>query len=185
MTADDFWKAPDGLEACVRAAVAGDPAALEEVLVALERRVYKLAWRLIGDPSAAEDITQEVLIRVARNLHRYRPGTNLWGWACRITINQTHDYRRMWSRDPRAPAREFQYDPELREQVSRLQEALDILTPKEREAVILLEVEGYTSGEAAAIVRTLPVTVRTRAAHARKKLRQHLSRYYPELGREP
>jgi RNA polymerase sigma-70 factor, ECF subfamily len=62
-----------------------------------------------------------------------------------------------------------------------VQEALATLTQKEREAVVLLDMEGYTSAEAASMLGTFAVTVRTRAAHGRKKLRAWLSRYYPEL----
>jgi len=175
----------DQIEGMIQAAIQGDRTALGEVVVAVERRVYKFAWRLIGDPTAAEDITQEVLIKIARNLGRYRPGSNLWAWIYRIVVNQVHDYRRGNALRPEILPVAAGYDPELQEQLGRIQEALAILTPKEREAIILLEVEGYTSREAASILGSLAITVRTRAAHARKKLRQHLSRYYPELGEKP
>ena len=181
---EDVRAIPDGrLEALIRAAVAGDRSALEDVLASVERRVYLLAWRLIGDTSAAEDIAQEVLLKLARHLDRYRPGTNLWGWIYRIVVNQVHDYRRSARVMPETPMPMPVpvSDSDRQEQLARVEAALAILTPKEREAVILLDVEGYSSSEAASIAGTLAITVRTRAAHARKKLRRHLSRYYPEL----
>jgi RNA polymerase sigma-70 factor, ECF subfamily len=171
----------DALEARIAAAVRGDRQALEEVLMSVERRVYTLAWRLIGDPSAAEDITQEVLIRIAENLRRYRPESNFQGWVCRITANQVHDFRRAFRRPSVTVERTAEYDGEREQQLARVQEALAVLTPKERDAIVMLDIEGYSSGEAASILGTLSITVRTRAAHARKKLRKYLSRYYPEL----
>ena len=176
---------PDALEANIAAAVRGDRAALEQVLMTVERRVYTLAWRLIGDPSAAEDITQEVLLRVAQHLHRYRAGTNFMAWVSRITTNQVHDFRRAYKRPLEIPSGFTEYDDEREQQLTRVQEALAILTPKERDAIVLIDIEGYSSSEAAAILGALSITVRTRAAHGRKKLREYLSRYYPELERQP
>jgi RNA polymerase sigma factor (sigma-70 family) len=108
--------------------VRGDRAALEEVLVSIERRVYTLAWRLIGDPSAAEDITQEVLIRVAQHLPRYRAGSNFFAWVCRITANQVHDFRRSYRTSSDAAEPVTHYDDERQQQLSRVQEALAAFT---------------------------------------------------------
>jgi RNA polymerase sigma-70 factor, ECF subfamily len=171
----------DRLESLIRAAVSGDRMSLEGVLIAVERRVYLFAWRLIGDSAAAEDISQEVLLKLANNLARYQPGTNLWGWIYRIVVNQVHDYRRSVKAMPEVPPPLPVGDPDRQEQLARVDAALAILTPKEREAVILLDVEGYSSREAASIAGTLAITMRTRATHARKKLRRYLSAYYPEL----
>jgi len=185
-TNHDTSPASSRLEEWIQAAVEGDRAALEEVLMAVERRIFTFAWRLSGDREAAEDITQEVLLKIASHLNRYRPGSNLWAWIHRIVVNQVHDYRRgarrEWPLEEKANAPGYQ--PELEQRLSRLQQALGVLTKKEREALILLDVEGYTSREAAAIVGSLAITVRTRAAHARRKVRQYLSRYYAELGEQ-
>lgn len=120
-----------------------------------------------------------MLLKVAVHLKKYKPGTNFRAWVARITVNQVHDYRRTEARtavqalDPPATA------PPA-ESALLLHEALGILSCKEREALVLTEIEGYTSGEAAAILGCLSITVRTRAAYARKKLRHYLSRRIPE-----
>ena len=59
IAAESGFLPSDALEARIVAAVHGDRAALEDLLISIERRVYTLAWRLIGDPSAAEDITRK------------------------------------------------------------------------------------------------------------------------------
>ena len=60
-------------------------------------------------------------------------------------------------------------------------EAMEAHSEKERAAVVLIDIEGFTSAEAARILGCLSITARTRAAQARKKVRRALSRYYPEL----
>ena len=121
---------------------------------------------------------------MSQHLRRYRPGSNFSAWVGRITANQVHDFRRTYKTYPASPDVITQYDDERQEQLIRVQEALAVLTPKERDAIVLIDIEGYSSGEAASILGTLSVTVRTRAAHAHKKLRAYLSRYYPELERQ-
>lgn len=179
-------QALEGLERLLVSASAGDRAALEAFLQGIERRVYTLAWRLLGDPTAAEDVTQETLLKICRNLDRYRPGTNLWGWIFRITVNQAHDYRSAAGPSGRALVAAGSetappYDAARNEQWQLVLEALKNLSEKERAALVLTELEGYTSQEAAHILGCLAITVRTRAAHARKNLRRELSRYYPEI----
>jgi RNA polymerase sigma-70 factor (ECF subfamily) len=73
------------------------------------------------------------------------------------------------------------YDPVRREQARRLSEAMGVLTEKERQALVLIDLEGFSSREAAQVLGCLAITARTRAAQARKKLRRELARYYPEL----
>lgn len=171
------------LEKLLAAARQGDRTALEDFLQRIETRVYSFAWRLVGDPSSAEDVTQETLLKICRSLARYSLGTNLWAWIHRITVNQAHDYRRARPKTEDAgPEPSHSYDPAHDEKWRRVQEALQCLTEKERDALVLTEIEGYTSGEASDILGCLAITVRTRAAHARKKVRRYLTRYYPEIG---
>ena len=174
------------IEGWLAAAQAGDRPALEFFLEAIEQRVYTLAWRLVGDRALAEDVSQEALLKICRNLGQFTPGTNLWGWIYRIVVNQAHDVRRRRSARheveeeieiPEAAA----YDPVRREQIRRVMEAMCVLTPKERHALVLIDIEGFTSGEAAKVLGCLAITARTRAAQARRKVRRELCRYYPEL----
>jgi RNA polymerase sigma factor (sigma-70 family) len=60
-------------------------------------------------------------------------------------------------------------------------QAMKSLTPRERDALVLTDIEGYSSKEAGRILGCLPMAVRTRASAARKKVRERLSRIYPEL----
>ncbi len=67
--------------------------AWEQVVEDHSDRVYRLAYRLTGDRHDAEDLTQEVFVRVFRSLHTYSPGT-FEGWLHRITTNLFLDQAR-------------------------------------------------------------------------------------------
>jgi len=172
------------LEVLVAAAQAGDRAALETLLEAIERRVFGFAYRLTGNRAAAEDVAQEVFLKICRRLNQYRGGSSFLGWVYRITVRQAHDWRRS-----AGPATEelpevmagTGLDAARGEQLRRVEEAMRVLSEKERQALVLTEIEGFTSVEAARVLGTLAITVRVRAAQARKKLRRALSHYYPEL----
>jgi len=171
------------LAGLVAGARTGDRAALERLLETIERRVYVLAYRLVGDPVAAEDVSQEVFLKICRRLDQYRGGSFL-GWVYRMVVNQAHDYRR--TAGPRTEeigddVATAGYDADREEQLQRVGAAMQTITEKERTALVLTEIEGFSSAEAARIAGCLRVTLRVRAAQARRKIRRALSRYYPEL----
>ena len=149
-------------------------------------RVYRLAYRLSGNPHDADDLTQETFIRVFRSLTSYRPGT-FEGWLHRITTNLFLDMVRRRSRlrmeglpeDPDrlpdgAPSPEQIYsdthlDPDL-------QAALDELPPEFRAAVVLCDVEGLSYEEIGATLGVKLGTVRSRIHRGRQALRAALER---------
>src|SRR3978361_2333209 len=69
------------------------PPSWEEIVAQHSTRVYRLAYRLTGNPHDAEDLTQEVFVRVFRSLSTYTPGT-FEGWLHRITTNLFLDQAR-------------------------------------------------------------------------------------------
>src|SRR3954451_14963631 len=69
------------------------PPSWDEIVAEHSARVYRLAFRLTGNPHDAEDLTQEVFVRVFRSLSSYQPGT-FEGWLHRITTNLFLDQAR-------------------------------------------------------------------------------------------
>jgi RNA polymerase sigma-70 factor (ECF subfamily) len=141
------------LGSLVAAAQAGDRAALESLLMTVERPVFGFAYRLLGNFAAAEDVTQETLLKVCQNLHRYRERGQFQAWVYRIAVNQARDARRRgrnW--DQLEDAAVAGPDPERVEQLRRVMTALRVLTEKERAALVLIEIEGYDSREAGRIL---------------------------------
>ncbi|GAB3698635.1 RNA polymerase sigma factor SigE [Mariniluteicoccus flavus] len=177
------------------AATGWTPPTWEEVVRDHSARVYRLAYRLCGDPHDAEDLTQEVFIRVFRSLHRFQPGT-FEGWLHRITTNLFLDQarrrqkirfdgfadqaeERLESRD--APPAELMADVDLDHDVEA---ALSALSPEFRACVVLCDIEGLTYEEIAEVLDVKIGTVRSRIHRGRAQLRDALAHRRPTGDRE-
>ncbi|MGI8528663.1 MAG: RNA polymerase sigma factor SigE [Geodermatophilaceae bacterium] len=165
------------------------PPSWDDVVRLHSARVYRLAYRLSGNPQDAEDLTQETFVRVFRSLANYQPGT-FEGWLHRITTNLFLDLVRRRQRirfdalpedtermPGSAPSPEQVYaDSYLDPQV---QAALDALPPDFRVAVVLCDIEGLTYEEIAATLGIKLGTVRSRIHRGRVQLREALAHLAP------
>jgi RNA polymerase sigma-70 factor (ECF subfamily) len=160
------------------------PPSWDEVVRTHSARVFRLAYRLTGNRHDAEDLTQDVFVRVFRSLGDYTPGT-FEGWLHRITTNLfldnvrrkarirfdalPDDAERVAGRMP-SPATEIDerlFDPDV-------QHALDALPPEFRAAVVLCDIEGLSYEEIAATLGIKLGTVRSRIHRGRAQLRAAL-----------
>ena len=169
----------------------------QDVVEAHSGRVYRLAYRLTGNRHDAEDLTQEVFVRVFRSLTSYTPGT-FEGWLHRITTNLFLDQvrrkqrirfdaladdaaDRLAGKEP-GPAEAYEaahFDDDV-------QHALDELLPEFRAAVVLADIEGLTYEEIAATLGVELGTVRSRIHRGRSQLRKALAHRAPgATGVEP
>ncbi len=170
------------------------PPSWEEVVRTHSARVYRLAYRLTGDRHDAEDLTQEVFVRVFRSLSTYAPGT-FEGWLHRITTNLFLDQARRKSRirfeglaedaAERLPGREptpaqAYFDTHLD---GDIEAALAALPPEFRAAVVLCDIEGLSYEEIAATLGVKLGTVRSRIHRGRGQLRAALAHRDPRGGR--
>lgn len=166
------------------------PPTWEEIVSTHSARVYRLAYRLTGNQHDAEDLTQEVFVRVFRSLSTYTPGT-FEGWLHRITTNLFLDMvrrrqrirfdalaedaaERLPSREP-SPQQHFNdthFDADV-------QQALDTLAPEFRAAVVLCDIEGLSYEEIAATLGVKLGTVRSRIHRGRSHLRKALQHRSP------
>ncbi len=162
------------------------PPTWDEVVREHADRVYRLAYRLTGNPHDAEDLTQETFVRVFRNLASYRPGT-FEGWLHRITTNLFLDMVRRRARIrmealPEDSERIPGAGPEPEQVFSdthldpALQSALDALHPEFRAAVVLCDVEGLSYEEIGATLGVKLGTVRSRIHRGRAALRVAIER---------
>ena len=166
------------------------PPTWEEIVTQHSARVYRLAYRLTGNPYDAEDLTHDVFIRVFRSLSSYTPGT-FEGWLHRITTNVFLDKMRrkqrirfdalpedaagrMASREP-GPAQTYD-DTHFDDDVQR---ALDALPPDFRAAVVLCDIEGLSYEEIATTLGIKLGTVRSRIHRGRALLREALAHRAP------
>jgi RNA polymerase sigma factor (sigma-70 family) len=166
------------------------PPSWEDVVRLHSARVYRLAYRLTGDPHDAEDLTQEVFVRVFRSLSSYTPGT-FEGWLHRITTNLFLDTVRRKARirfeglaedapdrlAGREPSPSQAYDD--RHLDADVQAALDALPPDFRAAVVLCDIEGLSYEEIAATLGVKLGTVRSRIHRGRAQLRAALGHRAP------
>ncbi len=165
------------------------PPTWDEVVHRHSARVYRLAYRLTGNPYDAEDLTQDVFVRVFRSLSSYTPGT-FEGWLHRITTNLFLDGVRRKARirfdalpddAERLPSSERGpsqvYDDTHFE--SDVQAALDALPPDFRAAVVLCDLEGLTYEEIAEVLGIKIGTVRSRIHRGRSGLRAALAHRAP------
>ena len=152
-------------------------------LVASHRdRALRLAWRLVGgDDAAAEDVVQDAFYRAWRGLSRFRGEASLATWLYRIVVRQAANHRRWralrerWSAtEPAEPvdARPVPSgDPALRRRIAR---ALEHLSRGQREAFVLVHLEGFTVRECSEVLGKPEGTVKSHLHRALAKLRQEL-----------
>ena len=148
------------------------------------RFLYTVAYRLTGNDADAQDLVQEVLLRVRRGLVTYRPGS-LEGWLSRITTNAFLDDVRRRKRRPldalpddpdRAvpPAVAADATSEAESISDEVQDALARLPDEYRAAVVLCDVVGLPYGEIADQLGVPVGTVRSRIHRGRAALRSAL-----------
>ena len=167
------------------------PPSWEQVVQEHSARVYRLAYRLTGNRQDAEDLTQEVFVRVFRSLSSYTPGT-FEGWLHRITTNLFLDQVRRKQRirfdalpddagdrlagsGDLAPERAWEHNNLDRD----VQDALDELSPDFRAAVVLCDIEGLTYEEISDLLGIKLGTVRSRIHRGRAQLRESLAHRAP------
>jgi RNA polymerase sigma-70 factor (ECF subfamily) len=169
----------------------GDVYAYNTLVLHYQDSVYNVAYRVMGEPAAAADATQEAFISAYKALRRFRGG-NFKSWLMRIVTNACYDELRRRKRRPQTSldeiVDEFESSPllisenspgpeEHRQQVEMMeaiQRCLDDLPDDQRTAAVLCDVEGYDYNEIADIMSTSLGTVKSRISRARSKLRDCL-----------
>jgi RNA polymerase sigma-70 factor, ECF subfamily len=190
----DGWAELAGPEAALieRCAV-GEESACAQLVAEHERMVYQLAINLLGDRDEAQDLSQEVFLRVFRTIHRFRGQSALRTWIFRIVINQARNRQRWWRRrnrgqqvslddhiqahgDVPAPRDGTEPDRALarKELADRIWTAMDALPFEQRTAIVLREVDGLSYDEIAFSLGVTLGTVKARLTRARQALRAAL-----------
>jgi RNA polymerase sigma-70 factor, ECF subfamily len=151
-------------------------------------RAVRIAWRLLGgDHHAAEDVAQQAFFKAYRGLAQFRENSTLATWFYRILINEARSHRRwralrdrwhaVWIAEA-IPDRAANPDPTLRR---RLADALDRLSPGQREVFVLVYLEGFTLERTAAQLDKALGTVKSQLHRALRVLRAELA----DLHRSP
>jgi len=188
---DSGWEGEECLLAGLRA---GDDAAYETLLERYQQPVYNLVYRLIEDPGEACDVTQDVFLKVFRNVGNFRGQSSLKTWIYRIAVNEAHNRRRWFGRHKRPevglegeegsrgyidslsdPARS-PFDLALNlERRAAIEKALTTLNPVFQSAVVLRDIEDLSYEEIADILDVSLGTVKSRILRGRDALRRALA----------
>lgn len=164
----------------------GDESAWEDLVRTYTRRVYSICYRFTGRESEAQDLTQEVFLKVFRNVRSFRAGEGSFGvWLARLTRNLLIDHYRR-TKQERATASIEDQLPMLEERAAiegrteavlagreaseALQKALARLSPELRETVILRDIEGMEYREIAQVLGVPEGTVKSRLNRGRSEL---------------
>jgi RNA polymerase sigma-70 factor (ECF subfamily) len=157
---------------------AGDGEAFAALVEAHYAFIHRVAYRLVGHRSDAEDITQEVCARLGRSIRTFRGGASLKSWLYMLTLNAVRDMARRTTRDA---AKVEAYGIQARidgegvagpdDRAEALWCAVRRLPPKQRDAVTLVYGEGLPHAEAAEAMACTEATVSWHVHEARKRLK--------------
>jgi len=179
-------------------ALAGDPQALEELVLGVQDRIYNLALRLLWHPEDARDATQEILIRIVTHLGQFERRSAFSTWAYQIACNYL-----LTTRKRRAELEEVTFDlfaqalaapslpppPVPEPERALLEQEVQIgcthamllcLDREHRLAFILGEIVALPGDEAARVLKIPPATYRKRLSRARERMDAFLSRHCGE-----
>ena len=163
----------------------GDPQAFEEVYSRFAQLVFNLAFRMSGKAEEAEDLAQEIFIRIHKHLGRFNGRSTLKTWIYRVTLNHCRSKlgRRRYPTQPLAEENDgegarlidLRRSPEdlamAHDAGRQISLALRQVKPVFREAVMLRDLQGLSYEEIAEILKVRIGTVRSRIARGRDRLR--------------
>ena len=177
----------------VERACAGDRNAIQELVGVMQRPFYNLALRMLGERAAAEDATQECLLRVITHLSQFRGDAKFGTWATRIAVNAIFDFKSGVARNVRFGFDDFAGGLALGRDPSAAERPEDALLLKElktlcgrallhcldgdhRVAYVLGEILEFDADDAAAILGIEPAAWRKRLSRARAQLTAFFAR---------
>lgn len=177
--------------------VVREPGSFEREALPHLDTLYRVALRLSGDESRAEDLVQETMLKAFRAWGQFRPGTNARAWLITILRNTfINEYRRQ-RREPvpvdidvvepyiaRPAGPDTDPEGSFFSQIvdAKVLEAVDHLPPEFREALVLSDMEGLSYAEIAESLQVPIGTVKSRLFRARRLLQNQLYDHAVEMG---
>jgi len=181
----------------------GDQTAFTDLVGQYKKKVYYLAYDITGNHHEAEDISQEVFMKVYRALKRFRRDAKMSSWLHQITVNASIDFLRRKSAKPSTSMTEFEnlstqgdfigsssrgFDPvrstESAQIQDRIAQALQKITPKERAVFVMCHYNGLKMNETAETLNITVGTVKSLLFRAIRKLRKELSPFMDSYAME-
>ncbi|MFO7650652.1 MAG: sigma-70 family RNA polymerase sigma factor [bacterium] len=182
-------------EELVRRVQAGNNEAFEELVKRYERKVYNIAYRLMGNERDASEVLQDAFLRAYRFLPKFQFKSSFFTWLYRIATNvsltklRKREKVQLVSIDEPANADgdlpleipDYRYNPEKmmkqRQLREALQKAVDELPPDYRSVVVLRDLEGLSNEEVSKVLSLTVAAVKSRLHRGRLELRKVLAEY--------
>lgn len=174
----------------IREAASGNRQAFRTIVEQYQGFVYAVAFRFVQDASEAEDLTQEIFIRLWTSLYTYRDEVKFTTWLYRIVANRCLDFLKSrhgrqrknmvdvtsgyFVQDHSTPEREFQQTELMR----AINLAAEELTPKQKAVFILRDLEGLTTEEVSEALSMSVGNVKSNLFYARQNMSEKLKAYY-------
>jgi RNA polymerase sigma-70 factor (ECF subfamily) len=174
----------------------GDLSAFQGLVDQFKKKVYFLAYDVVGDHHEAEDVSQEVFIKVYRSLGSFRRDAKMSSWIYQITVNSAIDLLRKRKAKPSVTLENFDHielqdaprgtataavDPESSAEAAllqgRIEEALHVLAPRERAVFTMRHYNDFQINEIADVLEVSSGTVKSLLFRALQKLRRELAFY--------
>ena len=177
-------------QALIASARKGDIRAFNQLVMLYQSMVYNLAYRILSEPDAAADATQDAFLSAYKAIRRFRGGS-FKAWLLRIVTNACYDQLRIKQRRPtsslddlpvEADHTSYLRDPDEqpdefveRQELNRvIQAGISILPAEQRVVLVLSDVQGFSYKEIAEITGLSLGTVKSRLSRGRAKVRDHL-----------
>ncbi len=170
---------------------AGDMLAFEDLVYQYERLVYSIAYRMVNNHNDAQDITQEVFLKVYQKLDMYSPSHSFSSWISTITSNTSIDYLRKHKKQTllsldkeiefedssvslNIESKDLTPEQELlqKEKTKLLQKAISMLDEESRELIVLRDINGLSYNEIAEMFDIKLGTVKSKISRSRLKLQK-------------
>jgi RNA polymerase sigma-70 factor (ECF subfamily) len=188
---------PDDLE-LVEQCRAGKPAALEQIVLKYQHRIYNVILKICADPDDAAELTQDTFVKIIENIEAFESRSSFYTWAFRIAVNLTLNYRKRKAtvgfasldapvagadENVRGALAAVLLDDktptpadvaENRELCELVQNAIGKLDDEQRAVVVLRDIEGMDYSQIADVLAVELGTVKSRLSRARAALRQIL-----------
>jgi len=186
----DASTAQPNIDALIERCLAGEQAAWEEIVRLHRRKVFNIAYKFVGKHDLAEDLTQDIFLKLYRSLNTFDRRANFQTWLISVSRNLCIDHyrsvrkeRETINRDvdastlmPVARDRSAYAQLELRDRVQLLRAALDTLPPTLRTAVLLRDIQELTYQEIAERLNVPEGTVKSRINRGRTELARQIQK---------
>ena len=173
-------------ETLATAAAAGDRVAFSVLLQRHYDRIFALSFRLTGNRTEAQDLTQDICAALPAKLRAYRGDARFSTWLYRVIVNAAHDLRRRQATRTKAASGWGDWEIARQDEIAIQAEALDWLTtamqrltPELRDTVALVLGEELTQSEAGSILGISEGTVAWRMSEVKKRLRLMAAKDHP------